>query len=312
MTDQMPPSPEGLLLPGLDGSNPLGFLAALGTLRTMCSGGSGETIGMAWHCSRGVWCPQLDPCLRKTEAFIEHLDAMLRMSDSSPWSLHKKLPFEADRLRNAADDAIQVATKDERQAVDMLAALGSETVRSEDGVFADTALRMVRAGDSAGQGLLAYGKRIRKETTREDIYEALFATWSHQDDHCALRWDPIESRNYAFRWTDPSKEKTGSVRGANRLALEAMPLLPVVPVGQRVVTIGFGRFYRRTESITWPIWSGYASLDVVRSLMVLGDLQCERPNAEQLQRRGVAAVFRSDRVKTSKYYYNFTPARRIA
>jgi hypothetical protein len=267
---------------------------------------------MAWHFSKGVWCPQLDLCVREREAFIERLDAALKLSDSSAWSLHKKLPFEADRLRKAADETMVLATKDERQTVDMLAALGSETVWNDDGVFADTALRMVRAGDSAGQGLLAYGKRIREETTPENLYEALFGAWSRQDDHCALRWDPIECRNYAMRWTDPSKEKTGSVRGANRLALEAMPLLPVIPVGQCVVTTGFGGFPGRTESITWPIWSGYASFDVVRSLMALGDLQCERPNAKQLQRRGVTAVFRSDRVKTSQYYYNFAPARRIA
>lgn len=311
MRDRRNSTVEGTVLCGLDGGNPLGFLAALGVLRILSIGYTEKAIRMAWCVRNGVWCPTVNVC-GSEEAFVEQLVAKLSTSDASPWSINKRLPFEADRLRSAICIALQVSRMDERQTLDMLAAFGSEAFENAEGVFADTALRMVRAGDSAGQGLLAYGKRIREETSRQDLHEALFAIWRHQDSNCAVRWDPVENRSYALRWTDPSKERTGSVRGANRLALEGMPVLPVIPIGTRVRTTGFTEFQKRSESLTWPLWSAYATLDVVRSLVTLAELQNERPSVHQLGELGIAAVFRSSRIMMNQYYYNFTPAQRIA
>lgn len=302
---------EGLILRGLDGSNPLGFLAALGTLRLLSVRSVRRNLRMSWSIINSVWRPMLDLHVSE-ETCIEMLQASVADAPMFPWAIDKKLPFKGETLRSEAINALQIATKANRSEVDLLAGLGSEAIRDTDGVFGDTAFRMVRTGDSSGQGLLAYAKRICEDTTRDNLCEALFGFWGYQDEQCSLRWDPIESRNYALRGKDPSKEKATSMRGANRLALEGLAVCPVIPGARQVYTVGFGRPSGRTESLTWPLWSCYLSADAVRSVIAINELQCERPDVVQLASRGVAAVFRCDRVRTSKYYSNFAPARRIA
>lgn len=63
--------PPGLLLPGLDGSNPLGFLAAMGLLRLLTLTSDGQATRrqpcLRWVISRAAWrpvitnAPSLDP-----------------------------------------------------------------------------------------------------------------------------------------------------------------------------------------------------------------------------------------------------------
>lgn len=50
---------EGLVLKGLDGSNPLGFLAALGTLRALTSAWPDRNPRMCWRLCNGVWHPKI-------------------------------------------------------------------------------------------------------------------------------------------------------------------------------------------------------------------------------------------------------------
>lgn len=310
-------SDDGLLLLGLDGSNPLGFLAALGILnaltrRALTQCHSGAEVSLAWQLVKGFWRPAVVGGGQDVDELLDHLEAALGASDVYPWTLDKKLPFEAVRLREAVSAAASAATYVDRERVDLLASFGVELLRDDGGAFLDTSLRMVRAGDSAGQGLLAYATRIRSETTRNNLRETVFETWKSQDQNCALSWNPLETRSYALRWYDPSPDRSKSIRGANRLAIEAMGLLPTVPVGHQVKTTGFGLPNGKTESFTWPIWRAFACLDVARSLLTQPELQEEGPDPLALRGRGVAAVYRCDRIKTSKYYSNFTPARRIA
>ncbi len=42
-------APHSLLLPGLDGTNPLGFLAALGLSRTLCTQDMDKTVQKQWQ-----------------------------------------------------------------------------------------------------------------------------------------------------------------------------------------------------------------------------------------------------------------------
>lgn len=307
---------DALPLAGIDGSSPLGFLAALGILHALTRHSlnqrRGAAITLAWQSVDGCWQPAITGGGRDPNELLGQLQSALLASDSAPWTLDKKLPFDAVRLREAAVAAVSAAAYLNREGVDVLASFGVESVRDKEGAFLDTSLRMVRAGDSAGQGLLAYAARIRDNTTWDDLRKALFHTWKFQDEDCALRWDPVENRSYALRWRDPSKDRTESVRAANRLAIEAMGALPTVPVGHKVKTTGFGSPDGKTTSLTWPIWQASACLDVVRSLLTQPELQEKRPDAFALTSRGVAAVYRCDRIRTSKYYSNFTPARRIA
>lgn len=307
-----PDQKDSLPLPGLDGSNPLGFLAALGLLRILNLRGHANSVRMLWEESEVTWRPRVVGGGDNVDELLERLSAGFRDCDYTSWELDMKLPFEAERLRNEMLSASSAASYKDRDRIDTLGSFGVECARDDKDMFKDTSLRMVRTGDSAGNGLLAYGKKIQSETTTDNLRSALTEPWRYEDEGCALRWDPNEHHGYAMQWTDPSKEKTVSVRGANRLALAAMPMLPAIPMQTKVGTVAFGTPTSRQECLSWPLWTFACGIDVAVSLLALSCLQDERPDSAKLYARGVGAVYRCDRAMTSKYYRNFTPAQRIA
>jgi len=307
--DNVPQRAGGLLLAGLDGSNPLGFMAAMGAFRLLAL--THGRIRMAWRISDGTWHPTvLGIDVPEAEIGTE-LYVSLGELDKSVWSLDKKLPFPASRLREEARCAASAASAQNRERADTVAALGVEVYCDDEGNFKDTAFRMVRAGDSAGQGFLAYGKRILESTTAQQLQRAATEVWRHEDAQCALRWDPAEDRGYALQWRDPSKVGALSVKGGNCLALAAMPLFPTAPVKGEAETTGFGLKQSKNSSFTWPIWERALSLDTVRSVLGLPALQRAQPRTAELACRGIVAAYRCDRIMTSTYYSNFTPAQRV-
>ncbi len=302
---------HGLLLPGIDGSNPLGFLAALGVLKALTDWNSNDRVTLMWDRYGGTWSPRLFNHAASASELVAQLDVALKQAHSDIWSLDAKLPFDASRLRLAARAAVNQSRTEMREQVDMIAGIGAESVEDDAGQFGDTQLRMVRSGDSAGNGLLAYARRICEATTRDDLEHALFESWTLMDSECALRWDPSEYHGYALQWVDPSKEKTGSSRGGNRLALMAIAMLPTVPTSSGAKTIGFTEIGRKRTWFSWPIWKKAVSLDVVRSLLSFSDLHEPKPDREKMEQMEIEAIFRCERIMTSKYYRNFTPAQQV-
>ena len=115
---------EGVLLPGLDGTNPLGFLAGLGALRVLSIQTNG--VKLAWKLSGGTWRPELSGVQVGLSDLGAELHTALRDLDQSVWSIDKELPFEAKRLRAEAIKAVTSADRTKRISADMLAALGVE------------------------------------------------------------------------------------------------------------------------------------------------------------------------------------------
>ncbi|MCS6976082.1 MAG: hypothetical protein NZM31_03600 [Gemmatales bacterium] len=303
-------SQQGLLLPGLDGTNPLGFLAALGTLRVLSLQKPG--VKLAWQLAGGTWRPVIFGVQTALPDLGAELYAAIQTLDHSAWSIDKRLPFSAKLLRQHAQEAARSASYSCRQKADILASFGVEYLEDNKGAFEKTDLCMVRAGDSAGQGLTAYAKRILETTTADELQRALAQTWLSADNQCALRWDPAEDKPYALQWINPSKVGALSEKGANCLALFGMVCFPVLPGLEGAETTGFGLRRPKQSSLTWPIWRPALSLAVVTSLLACPELQKELPDPSRLNPLGVAAVFRCDRIMTSTYYANFTPSRRVA
>jgi hypothetical protein len=157
------------------------------------------------------------------------------------------------------------------------------------------------------QHFLGFMQQLAHATDLGNLREALFNVWRYRDDKPSLRWDPNDDRRYALRWDNPSGDSIKTVRGANRLAIEALPLLPAVPVGKRAETTGFTQERGRGVLWTWPIWHPPLSLDVVRSLLALREIQRETPDRGLLSRMGISEVFRCQRITQGKYR-NLTPA----
>lgn len=303
---------SGILLRGLDGSNPLGFLTAIGALSV--SSRIADRPKLTWEPYNAQWRPRILGCGEYVETWITALHREL--ANSRPFDAHKRLPFTTELFRDLLQKELYCATPDNRRIIDILAGLGSDAFSDKKGEFCDTALRMVRRGDSVGQGLLAYAVAIRQNTEPHNLNRALFSEWDYQDDAFSLRWDPIDDQRYALRWDDPSLQanKKHSLRtmiGAQALALEALGLFPVLPTVNTVRTTGFCILGKRKEFLTWPIWDAPATIDVVRSILALRELQQALPVRHRLSSMGIKEVFRCERIASSKYYKNFstsTPA----
>jgi hypothetical protein len=156
----------------------------------------------------------------------------------------------------------------------------------------------------------AGGRRSRRDpgtgTAADHLELALFERWAYLDAEPSLRWDPVDDRRHALRAGQPSDSPILTVRGANRLAVEALPWLPTFGRGEGVETRGWERYgVDRDPSWTWPIWGPALAGPTVASLLGLAELVHDRPPREALLARGVAEVYRARRV--GDYYGNFSP-----
>lgn len=304
-------------LTGLDGGNLLGYLAALGTLRVLYL--EDETVRMCWV-DRGCWTPVVHHArIEQHEDLLEVLSGQvcppfdLEMSKKQRKKGESNTPDAGKALQNAnpaflidyLDLPLQEfgavlrreCTRITRLTADFLAALGSDSHAEKGGDEpATTSLRGIGAGNN--EGFLGYMRLIHIGTTRDHLRRALFDLWDYSDAPPFMRWDPNEFRPHALRATDPAKDrKHNNVRGANRLALEALPLFPVVPQSRRVRTVGFDD----DDDITWPIWTEPLDLATVASLLAAGVTE---------RRPGIAQVFRAHRFTEGKYR-NFSPAKAL-
>jgi hypothetical protein len=302
------------LLKGLDGSNPLAFLAALGTLRTatLAWPGPDHRCRMAWKRAEGRWRPELSVESEQEFNLVAALDKELaRKPNHKAFELSEDLTIKIEEFRKQAVKAQKAGTNKERRFADFLAAFGSETVKSinDPRIIADTALRTMSG--VGHQHFLGTMRQLSKDTKSEHLRRALLEPWRYDDplEKHTMRWDPHDDVRRALRWSepsgDPARKVQGSVWGANRLAIEGLPLLPTVPVGNRVETTGF--IQRKDIGVlwTWPIWVGEVSVEVVRSLLALDELRAELPDRRQLDAMGIKEIYRCERI-TQGRFRNFT------
>ena len=300
-------STSGLLLNGLDGSNPLGFLAAIGTAVVLQN--VFPEIRLGWEQTEGGWRPFLAGCGDDEQEFSEKLAEALKDASMTVFDVDNRMPFDAEKFSRKLRDVQCYSSIADRRDSDFLSSFGTELYPNEkNGQFQDSRFRMVRSGDSAGQGLPFYAKEMRKKVGIDHIQRTLFHAWDYQDTGYSLRWDPIEDQRYALRWRDPSKSSQGTMLAANSLAVEALQWFPTLLIGSQARTTGFQRLGRRDTYFVWPIWTPMLGMETVRSLLALDDLCREPVPRSSLVRRGIEEVYRSQRIQQNQYYSNFLAA----
>jgi hypothetical protein len=302
------PSNE-LTLTGLKGSSLLGFLAALGAFRTLSIESETSDISMSWIPGGGSYHPVLRMASAiDIDAAVERIHRELtRLAGHYVLIADKDLKISLAAFQKlAARAAKDFLANSDQNAVSMVAAFGCGAVGNEDGNIEDTAFRTMSG--AGHQHFLEFMNILAKETTLEQLREALFGPWRYRDPSPTMRWDAEDDRRYALRWDEPSKDPVRTVRGANLLAIAALPLFPVVPVSSSdVATTAFRGRGSRDTFITWPIWNGWLGLEVTRSLLNLKELQDPEVSSDELQAYGIMAAYRSQRITLGKYR-NFTPA----
>ncbi|MHB9099507.1 MAG: type I-G CRISPR-associated protein, Cas3-extension family [Syntrophales bacterium] len=302
------------LLNGLDGGNPLAFLAALGTLRTATLAWKAHRCCLRWRNSGGGWRPELSIEAEENIDFITGLSielAHMQDNDNDAFAFADDLSITSSQFAQKALQAAQNASHADRRFVDFLAAFGVGVQGQEKEKMLRTAFKLLGVAQTSFLGSI---RAFVRDTKGEHISKALTEPWRYDDPVSkghTMRWDPRDDIRRALRWSepsgDPAREKQGSVWGANRLAIEGLPLLPTAPVGSRLETTGF--IWRKGEGMfwSWPIWEGKLTVDVVRSLLALDELRKERPDRLLLMKMGISEVYRCQRISQGKYT-NFSPA----
>lgn len=308
----MSTSDNEITLSALHGSSLLGFMAALGAFRTLANLSEFTGLQMRWNAGGSSYFPVLrflSPA--EPEVLLERLDIALRaFAGHRVFTIDKDLKISCARFRELARvSADAFLSKEKAPAADMVAAFGCDAVGNEDGTIADTAFRTMSG--AGHQHFLEFMDVLARETTVGHLREALFGPWRYRDPSPLMRWDSEDDRRYALRWDEPSKDPARTVRGANRLAIAALPFFPVVPIsGGSIATTGFQGRGSRDTYITWPLWSGWLTLDAVSSLLTLRELQADDSSLSVLPSRGICAVYRAQRITLGKYR-NFTPAKQL-
>lgn len=298
-----------LAFPALQGSSLLGFLAALGAFRTLATLPEMTTARVRWIPGGSSYCPILRlPTPTDPDRIVEKLQAALHgLADHYVITVDKDLKIPRGVFRKLATKAAEdFLTQIDMTAANMVAAFGCDAVCNEEGVIEDTAFRTMSG--AGHQHFLEFMNVLAKETTTEQLHEALFGPWRYRDASPTMRWDAEDDRRYALRWDEPSKDPVRTVRGANLLAIAALPFFATTPLsGHDLATTGFKGKGSRGTYVIWPIWRGWLSLDAVRSLLSLSELQTDDPIAATFSARGIDAVYRSQRITLGKYR-NFTPS----
>lgn len=305
-------------LVGLRAHNLLAYMAALGTLRVATFHWGASVVHMEWSVQEGNYHPRLvvEAELDRHQFLSGLFEQLASSKKISALSLADDLTIPVGDYRRSLQDEQGRASFEDRCNVDFLASFGSEVIESTaggkpTGQIADTAFRTMSG--AGHQHFLGTIRTLITDTAEQHLEKSLFQDWWYDDplEKHSMRWDPMDDIRYALRWDKPSGDKTrkksGSMWGANRLAVEALPLYPVQPTGIRLETTAVLEKRGQPTQVTWPVWDGLLGLDEVRSVLALSRLQDERPDRRWLGAFGIVEIFRCQRITQGKYR-NFTPA----
>jgi hypothetical protein len=291
-------------LPALSGTNPVGFLAALGVLDA-------------------VFSSHPDVSLRWTDELVPHavlsgagdLDLVLDILDQDrvEWTASTALhfPFPPDSPLNDAKpgDALLrawfAAAADKvggpQHDADLLCAIVAEGAFDGNQKAKPTHLHFM-AGQ---QQFLEMARTLASSVDRERLREALCGPWAYDSPLPSFSWDARGERVYAVRATNPSKEKRLGVPGADWLAFRGLIFYPVTRTANGSLQTTACDSQWKRSAFRWPLWSVPGRRDVVRSLVADRTLISDsaRLRAEVLDARGIFSVLRAPIRRTDQGGY---------
>jgi len=311
-----------VLLTGLNGANPLGYLAALGTQQALAD--QGLPVRMRWM-DVGGWRPEL----LEVASLDEVLDAL--QHDLQSWQQEPALSLTYPAIdkrtgkpktdKKTGEPVIERDLKPppamyaefmrrmrERGSRSEAFALAFATDVGVDGAgFAKPTAMHFTAGQ---QRFLEMVLQLRDGVTRDHLQEALKGPWRNRDELPVLAWNAASERMYALRAFDPSKDKKTGTAGAEWLAFLGLRCLPTVPDGSSTnMTTGVWGVWK-SGRFAWLLWTVPLGPEAVRS--VVQQIHCARdlpPPA--LRAWGIGQVFESAIRRTDQGGYGSLSPPRI-
>lgn len=262
-------------LTGLEGTNPLSFLAALGVQVAFVSEGEQPRL---W------WSDDITPHAVVDEKFGLERIATQCMEAFALWrdspAITPKLPDGSDMPKS---DELKLKPNDIRtylqtylQSIDqcdpgegLITALVAEGSLDNQGMAKPSDLYFT-AGQ---QKFLSVARQILNGVSPEDLLSGLEGPWNYDSELPSLGWDIVDDRVYALRANDPANKSGPDPKltnpGLEALAILGLSLHPVFGSKDRTLTQGCSGSWK-SGSYSWPLWRKPASLQVVKSLLAHG------------------------------------------
>lgn len=309
---------------GIPTDSVLGLLCALGTLRTLHRAWPCDDVRMAWQRKEGAW----QPCIwangrisgneaERQARIVKALVGSLTSAKAAWWAVADDPKMPAATFREKAREALDPKAGESREYADWLAAYGCEVfAEADDDDIQDSDLSTMRRASQ--QLLLKSIRELANCTEEHHLHQALFGSWTYRDPKPYLRLDPRDDRSLAaYRAFDPQdregKEAMSpilTVRGANRLAAEALVMFPTAPLSRTITTAGFTRI-EGEDYFRFPLWDRPLTLVGVGAMLTHPALLAPQPPTDRLRAIGVAAVLQARRNQTDKGARSFLPVERI-
>lgn len=311
-----------LTLTGLDASNPLAYLAALGILQALNDSSGAHRSPASWRLSwrdDGRWLAVLqgsddaDDVIQRlhAEAASWRDELALQLAYDGDGKLiaptAEKATFDLkpnpEAFRAFADRIAEACRPDNLRSARTVAAYGSELVTDNNGNLKPTALHFT----TGKQSFLGMVRALQQGLTDEDFREAMLGPWQNVSRLPSLSWNASAPRIYAYRAKNPSDEQRGSVPAADWLAFIGLRFFPTVSKHSRLLTPCVEGGWK-DSTLRWPIWTVPLSVNAIRSLLTWRGLR-DTFASEQRIAAGIAALYESKILRSDQGGYgSFSPA----
>ena len=249
---------------GLEGTNPLGFLAALGVQVAFAS---------ELQQPRLWWSDDVTPHAVVDGDFTidriadQALDAFAKWSDS--FAVNPRRP---DGSAIPKGDELKLSPADMRTFLSqvhqcdsggtLITALVAEGSLDKQGVAKPSDFYFT----AGNMKFLDITRKVLSGVSREDMVAGLKGPWSYESKLSSLMWDVSDDRVYALRANDPQNEKKLTNPGPESLAILGLSLHPVFGSRDRTLTQGCSGSWK-TGCYSWPLWCKPASPHAIKSLL---------------------------------------------
>lgn len=120
------------------------------------------------------------------------------------------------------------------------------------------------------QRFLSIAREILEGVSRDDVFNGLVGPWQYSSRLSSLMWDVTDDRTYALTAADPTNNTLNpklTNPGPEALAILGLSRYPVFAGRDRTLTRGCAGEWRRGGSFTWPLWSLPAGCGATESLL---------------------------------------------
>ena len=246
-------------LTGLEGLNPLGFLAALGVQVLFVDEVDQPRL---WWTEDVVPHAVVDGAFPVERIIKQALGVFPKWAESPALvpgfggKAAKTGKFEPADIRRYLKYSLS-----DKAGWSFPAALVAEgSLDSTSGVVAKPSDLYFTSGP---QCFLEMARSILGGVTEEDLVEGLLGPWRYQSKLPTLMWDISDDRNYALLAEKPTPGNKYTNPGPEALAILGISRLSVFGQSGRTLTLGCDGTWNR-GSYSWPLWlapSGYGAVD---------------------------------------------------